>query len=124
MRFLFLIFLFSGCGFLDDEILMDEESYVENEQYIELDETSFRFGRRRGGGGYSSYSRGHRYYSGYAHPPGPRVRKLVMRPGKKSPKNDNKEKSSEQENAIDARSTFIRVVNNYGAKAHDLEEKL
>jgi len=127
MRFLFLILIFSGCGFLDDNLFLDDETYSKNELYLEMGKICcgpHSIKRPEvGSGGYGSVSGGS-YYSGFGHSPGLGVRSVTKGSRKKSPQNDNEENPDEEKNAIDPKSTFIGVVNNYGAKAHDLAEKL
>ena len=121
MRFfsIFLLFVCTGCGFLDDDFLLDDEEYEKK-----IDSESFDFDAMSiygsGGGSY-----GYGGSSGYHY--GRRTRKNVVRSSVNiAGKESTNESSGAKENKIaaDSRSSFVRLIDNYGAQKHSLNARL
>lgn len=120
MRFFTIVLLFvcTGCGFLDDDFLLDDEEYEEKTKREFL-----------GFGGMSIYGRGGcdwgRGYGGSSH------RKVGSRLAfedfqDRSAIDLPTETPTVKENLleVDSRSSFVQLVDSFGAKKHDLEVRL
>ena len=132
MRFftIFLLFVFTGCGFLDEDIFLDDEAYEKKigSESIELDAMSIHGQGSLGSygfgcGGSYSFSHGSRYGFGTR----ASYRKgSLSRNEAQEPADETNETAEENEAivAVDSRSSLVRLIDSYGAKKHTLNARL